>query len=833
MEIFLIPEVIQLLEILAIAVVVPVSIIFLVPAIPFFIRKLFYSVLTPKLTCMRVKIASYDETNFKTFEQFFAGIHAIKKPWWEDFQEYLGIENRISFEIVGKRGEINFYVVCPQKLAPIIEKQIYGIYQVAEIDFLPLPSIFDRGSHIVACELKQDYGPFPMLNVFDEKQDPLKTFLSTFSKLNDNEVMAFQMIVAPASNYWVRIIRRITTESNEGGMNSGIKESLDKKITKLGFHAVLRIISISDDPNRASINLENTYAALGQFNNPKVNLLKKKIIVTKQSIVRKFMYRYLNTINIHIPLADIQIFINNSLLNSEELANIYHFPNKDVDVSGVKRIDFKKTSAPSVLPNEGIVLGKNKFRDIESIIRIKDADRKRHMYILGQTGTGKSVFLFSQVLQDIYRGKGVCLLDPHGPDIEALLRKIPEHRKKDVIYFNAADFERPVGINILETQSKDPAVVEIQQNSIINNFIELLRKLYDPQNQGIVGPQFERAVRSCMQTCMVDPASTLIDVTQLLLDDKAADKFLPKIKDQELIKYWKIERAQMTEQTRSEMMGYLTSKFSKFTQDRFIRNIVAQSNSTINIPQIMDQEKILLINLSKGIIGEENAQFLGLLLVPKVLQSAMARAEKLSKGEKFPDFYLYVDEFQNFATDAFESILSEARKFGLGLTVANQYITQLSDKIKNAVFGNVGTAVFFRVGAEDAAFCKKMMDKFEEGDFQYITLGNAYIKLLIDGAPSKPFSLFVDRDLVSPFKENEEIAKEIINESRMKYGRDTATIQKEIDARYSSPAANTPVVQNVGPIPGMPPISGLPPVPGGGQPASSSSPIDDDFFADL
>ena len=219
MQIVLTPEIIQLIQIAVAVVTIPVSIIVLVPTIPFFIRKFLYPALTPKLTCMRVKIASYDETNFKNFEQFFAGIHGIKKPWWEDFQEYLGVEHRISFEIIGKRGNINFYVVCPERLAPIIEKQIYGIYQVAEIDFQPLPTVFDRGSYIKTCEIKQDYGPFPMLNVFDEKQDPLKTFLSTFSKLNDNEVLVFQMIVAPASNYWVQIIRRISTESTEGGMN--------------------------------------------------------------------------------------------------------------------------------------------------------------------------------------------------------------------------------------------------------------------------------------------------------------------------------------------------------------------------------------------------------------------------------------------------------------------------------------------------------------------------------------------------------------------------------------------------------------------------------------
>jgi len=520
-------------------------------------------------------------------------------------------------------------------------------------------------------------------------------------------------------------------------------------------------------------------------------------------------------LEIRVPLFDILLFLNNSLFNTEELSNIFHFPNKEVAVTGLKRVDFQKAAAPSVLPQEGIVLGKNKFRGLENIIRIKDQDRLRHMYILGQTGSGKSFFLFSQILQDIYRGKGVCVLDPHGPDIENLLKKIPAHREKDVIYFNAADFERPIGINVLQILAKNPESIEIQRNIIINSFIEMLRKLYDPQNQGIVGPFFERSVRNCMLTAMVDPDATLVDVVQLLMEDSAAEKYLPKITDPQVIAYWKEERAKMTDQTRSESMGYLTSKFSRFTQDKFIRNIIAQSESSINIPEIMQNQKILLINLSKGIIGAENSSFLGLLLVPKVLDAAMARAEKIRSGETFPDFYLYVDEFQNFATDAFESILSEARKFKLGMTVANQYISQLSDKIKNAVFGNVGTLTFFRVGPDDAPYGKKALEeKFEEKDFLKLKMGNAYIKLLIDGAPSSPFSLVIDKKLmVDPFKEDSEISKRIQAYSRDTYGKDAAEIEKIITERYST------VKQAAQPM--------------GGEPGEPQLKFDDDFFADL
>ena len=807
--------ILQLITMFGLFVFTPIFVLVLLPLIFFIYKKLFYSKISPKMVTLFVKIASYDETNFKSCDQLFAGLHGIKRPFYETI---FGLENRISLEIVGKSEGIFFYVTCPERIKSFVEKQIYGTYKVAEIDFIPIPKIFDRGTHNVIYELKQEMGPFTLINSFDEKTDPLKTIVSTMTKLDPNEVLAYQLIIAPAPSSWIQTVRGIIANSSKEGayLDGTYKESLEKKISKQGFYSTIRLLSISNDLNRANINIENIYSALGQFNNPKTNSLVKKFFLPQKSAIKRFILRQIDILDIHIPVAGIKLYLNNCLFNTEELSNLYHFANKDLDVTGIKRTDFKKTSAPGNIPNEGIILGKNKFRDIETLIRVKEKDRVRHMYILGQTGSGKSVFLFSQALQDIYNGEGICLLDPHGPDMEDLLSKIPPHREKDVIYFNAADFEMPIGINILEVTSKDPHVREIQQNMIINNFIELLRKLYDPQNQGIVGPQFEESVRNCMLTCMVDPESTLVDVVQLLQDEKKAEKFLPKITDQLVIDYWRKNRAQMTEQTKREMMGYLTSKFSKLTQDVFMRNIIAQSKSSINIPELMDNRKILLINLAKGKIGQENSQFLGLLLVPKILQSAMARAEKISRGETFPVFYLYVDEFQNFATDAFESILSEARKFMLGLTVANQYINQLSDKIKNAVFGNVGSTVFFRVGAEDATFCKKMMDTFEERDFQYIKMGNAYVKLLVDGAPSKPFSMVVDYEIVKAFKSDTETKKRIIETSRNTYGKSIAAIEKDIQERYADLPTDQPANQAQNP-----------------EDPELAFKFDDDFFSDL
>lgn len=798
------------------AIFIPVFFIIILPTLLFLYKKFFYGPLSPKMVTLFVKVAGYDETNFKACDQLFAGLYGIKRPF---FETIFGLENRISFEIVGKKEGIFFYVTCPERIASYVEKQIYGTYKVAEIEFMPVPKLFDRGSYTIVYELKQEMGPYTMINSFDDKQDPLKTIVSTLTKMDENELMVYQLVISPAPASWIEAVRGVLTNAaaREGvGLDPSYKESIEKKIGKQGFYSVIRLVSVSGDYNRAQINIDNTLAAFGQFNNPKTNSLVRKWFVTKRATLWKFMLRELNVLDLHIPLAGIKIFLNNSIFNTEELSNLFHFANKELDATGIKRMAFKTTSAPGNIPNEGIVLGKNRFRDVETVIRFKDDDRMRHEYIVGGSGTGKSVFLFSQVLQDIYRGKGVCVIDPHGPDIIALLEKIPPHREKDVIYFDAFDFQRPIGINLLQILAQKEENREIQKNIIINSFIEMLRKLYDPNNQGILGPFFNKHVTNVMLTAMVDPTATLVDVVQLLQDDKAAEKYLPKITDPQIIDYWKIERAGMTEQTRAEAIGYLTSKFSRFTQDKFLRNIVAQSESAINIPQIMDEQKILLVNLSKGDIGEENAQFLGLLLVPKILDAAMARSEKIRSGQAFHEFFLYVDEFQNFATEKFESILSEARKFKLGLTIANQFFGQLTEKIRKSVLANAGTLVFFRVGPEDAAVCKTAMDSFEEKDFQYVSKGNAYVKLLIDGAPSKPFSLHVDLKLVNPFEANKEMAQRIMEYSRNTYGKDATEIEKYINEKYRSQSSTGK--------------TDTPPQNESGTPAAK---FDDDFFADL
>jgi hypothetical protein len=764
----------------------PALILFSIYYFFFIYKKIFYFFMSPKLVQLYVRISGADETAFKNCEKLFSGIHGMRQ---NIFEQIFFIQNRFSFEILSRKDGIFFYVVVPKKYAANMEKQIYGIYENAEIEYQPLSHPFDRGTYNLAYELKQTGSKFLPIKLFEEKQEPLNTVLSTMSKMEPQDSMMIQIVISPAPVTWIWAARRILSSGDNKENYTpppGFKEGLEKKISSPLFYSQIRLLSVSDNLVRAQINLDNLLSTFNQYNDPKGNSFNKKILVTNSGIIRNLLMRYINTFDFYIPLLDVKLFCNNLILNCEEMANLYHFGNKNIQVPGVKNIDYKKSPPPGQISDSGIILGVNKFRDVKTLIRISDEDRLRHTYILGQTGTGKSVFLFSQALQDIVRGKGVCILDPHGKDANDLLMKIPKHREKDVIYFKASDVERPFGINVLEAEN------EHQRNNVVNYFIELLKKLYDPHNQGFAGPQFEQAVRSSMMTCIVDPEATLVDVVEVIRDPEKAEKYLDKVKDPDVISYWRNQIANTTAQVRAEQLGYFISKFTKFTSDTFMRNIIAQPKSSINIPKIMDEQKILIINLDKGNpnIGEENAKFLGLLLVPKITYSALARTTKIEKGESFEPFYFYVDEFQNFATDSFNTILSEARKFKLSLTVANQYISQLNDEIKGAVFGNVGTTVFFRVGAEDATFCTKVFggeeqSPFKEGDFAYLDKGNCYVKLLVNGQPTKPFYMNIDMKMMMPFEDDPQTAKRIIENSRNQYGRSVDGITDFIQKRFN------------------------------------------------
>jgi len=398
------------------------------------------------------------------------------------------------------------------------------------------------------------------------------------------------------------------------------------------------------------------------------------------------------------------------------------------------------------------------------------------MYTIWQTGSGKSEFLKHMAYQDIINGEGLAFIDPHGETVEDLLAMVPKERAEDVVYFNPSDYDRPMGINILEADTEE------QKHQAINSFISLLYKLYDPNRTGMVGPQLERAVRNVMLTAMSEPGNTLIEVLKLLTNPKFAEKKIPLIDDPMVKSYWTEQIAQTSDAQKSETLGYFVSKFDRFVTEKLMRNIIGQSRSAFKFRDIMDNKKIFLANLSKGKIGEENSTFLGLLLVPRILVAAMSRAEL--KPEDRKDFYLYVDEFQNFSTPDFAEILAEARKYRLNLIVANQYIAQIQEDIRNAVFGNVGTMCSFRIGADDAEYMEKQFDPvFSQRDLINLGIGEVSTRLLIEGQPSRPFSFKTDWEIIKNLPRNEKVGEVIKEISRLKYGRDRRVIESEIAVR--------------------------------------------------
>lgn len=399
------------------------------------------------------------------------------------------------------------------------------------------------------------------------------------------------------------------------------------------------------------------------------------------------------------------------------------------------------------------------------------------MYIIGKTGTGKTEFLKQMIMQDIKNGEGVGVVDPHGDLIEDILQLVPPERAEDVILFDPSDVARPMGFNMLEAAS------EQQRHLVVSSIIGLMYKLFDPNKTGIIGPRFEHAIRNAMLTVMYTPGATFIEVVRALTDATFVQQLLPRVEDPIIRRYWTDQIAQTSDFHKSEVLDYIVSKFGRFVTNKLVRNIVGQSSSSFDFRQVMDGGKIVLINLSKGKIGEENSSFLGLVLVPKILISAMSRQDMPMDQRR--DFFLYVDEFQNFATPDFAQILSEARKYRLNLTVANQFIGQMEEEVKNAIFGNVGTLAAFRVGVTDANYLQhEFQPTFNEADLINIDRFNCYMRTVVKGEPIPPFSLDTTKDMEKEKALMNPRVSELIKElSRLKYGKDVAVVEQVIGQR--------------------------------------------------
>ncbi len=721
---------------------------------------------------LKVLLPKDNEIKIDAAEQMFAALYSLKN---EGFTSLLRSEEHFTFEVVALKENIAFYVTTPADLKDLIEKQIYGAYPSAEIEEVDEYNIFSSGGKVAFASLTLASPTFYPIKVYkDLPTDGLSLITSALSKMDDGEGAVMQFCLQPASSSWqaageryVANTKKKESDPEKASYTHDPKklDAIDTKAGKPGFLISLRIVVNSTDARRANSHLNNIIGAFAQFSSP-TNSFKKGSILFKQLFMIDFIYRYM-------PLFNRGTFV----LNSEELATVLHFPNKTVETHHINWLKAKSAPAPSSIPTSGLRLGSSMYRGQKKEIYIAEKDRQRHMYIVGKTGTGKSEFLKDMIMQDIRAGKGLAVLDPHGELVEDILQLMPPERAEEVIYFNPSDTERPMGMNIMEAETEE------QMHFVVGSIIALMYKLYDPHKTGIIGPRFEHAIRNAMLTIMAEPGATFIELVRCLTDQKYVQELLPKVKDPVVRRYWTDQIAQTSDFHKSEVLDYIVSKFGKFITNKVMRNIIGQSQSAFNFRDVMDNGKILLVNLSKGKLGEEDAKFLGLILVPKILTAAMSRQDMPMEQRR--DFYLYVDEFQNYATDDFAVILSEARKYRLNLIVANQFVAQIEENVKNAVFGNVGSMVTFRVGVPDANFLQhEFAPTFSETDLTNIEKFHVYIKTIVSNEPVPPFSMNLTRDVDAERKMMDPKRAELIRElSRVKYGKPRDLVEQETAVR--------------------------------------------------
>ncbi len=715
-------------------------------------------------------------------------------------------------------NDIVFYVAVEEHMKDLFVKQLIGAFPTAKIEeHVGDYNIFNEfGTAIGSYAECTSNFVYPIGDGESSEQDPFTTILNSFTKIErDGEGAAIQLIIYPDPDkvankikhamgqikQGVSVSRAIDIPLSTGGVigkaftdffHSQVKggekkdvavdqkevdaaakanELMELKIAAPLVRANLRVVVSAPSKERAEAIRLSIESAFNQFIRPQSNGIKFKHAEKGrlQELLRSFTFRDVN---------DSEALI----LNTKELATIYHLPAgiSQKEAPQLKTVKASSAPAPTDLPAEGTLIGINKFRGEEHEIRLTKADRLRHLYVIGQTGAGKSVFLKSLILQDIMAGNGACFIDPHGSDVQDVLSAIPKDRIEDVIYFDPSYMERPFALNMLEYDINHPE----QKIFVVNEMLAIFKKLYSSSPESM-GPAFEQYFRNATMLVMEDPetGNTLLDIPRVLADANFRNLKLSRCKNPIVVQFWRdIATKTSGESGLQNMIPYITNKFDVFISNDIMRPIIAQEKSSFNFREIMDNKKILLVNLSKGKLGEMNANLLGLIIIGKFLMAAMSRVD--SFGTKLPDFYLYVDEFQNVATPSISAILSEARKYGLSLNIAHQFIGQLPEDIKDAVFGNVGNMVTFRVGTEDAEFLEPQYAPiFKAADIMKIENLNAYAKILINGKPVPPFNI----SLIMPPRGNPEIIEQLRNLSYLKYGRDRKTVDDAILKKYLAP----------------------------------------------
>lgn len=729
-------------------------------------------------------------SEIKYSEQLFSALLSMKAP----FVFEIAVHN------IG--SEIHFYVAVPKEKVSFATQQILGLFPHAQVQEAHEYTIFGPGSHVAGGTLSmKGKSLVPIRSYMEAEVDTFGPILSTFAKLQElGDGAALQILVEPATGSFSGSVRKAIGRVRKGeslstiqsenalteigkfvesffGSSSTKKEeehdapliddtavaALEKKISKPLLSVETRIVVAASSAEGAESALQDIAGSFGQFSGP----MRAELVLQEEKSLKNLMYKY----------AFREAGKNSMTLNTEELASFFHLPTHTTDIPRVTHSARKEVTSPSAMSHEGVLLGETTFRGDTHEVRVSEDDRRRHVYMVGQTGTGKSTLIKSMASQDIAENRGVCIIDPNGDLVDDVLGLVPMNRIDDVIVFDPSQIGQPLGLNMLEYDLDKPE----QKTFIVNEMQSIFNRLFSEET---MGPMFEQYMRNALLLLMEDAKNepaTLTEIPRIFTDTAWRNAKLSRINNQLVVNFWREEAEKAGgEGSLANITPYITSKFGNFIANDFIRPIVGQEKSAFDFRKVMDEGKILLVKLPKGKIGDINANLLGMIITGKLLMAALGRDDVEQEARR--DFYLYIDEFQNFTTDSIATILSEARKYRLNLTMAHQYLSQLTDSIKGAVFGNVGTLISFRVGSDDAkALEPHMAPNFASTDLISIENLYAIIRPLVNGQPTRAFNM----RLRLPQRGNPAIAEKLTELSRLTYGSTLAEVEEGISRRLS------------------------------------------------
>ena len=734
-----------------------------------------------------------------TMEQFYAGMHSVGIGRENKDRSHFTIE--IALSNVGEQFII--YASVPSGKAGLFEKQLLAVHTEAKIrEVSDDYNIFTEGVNTTAASYATltQHEIYPIKTYESFEHDPMNMILNAFSKLKaEGEGACIQFVICPEDDSLMKRFQLIESDLKAGhsvshaqsitkqigseflslgkelffGASKGEKKIDEKALSYLSekmkstiMATNIRIVTSAETQYRSEEILSEIESAFNQFTEAGRNSFTWKRVAGRdlEDTVHAFSYRLFDDTS-SMPF------------NLKELSTIFHFPYGIENMHQLKQAKSAIAPAPQEVSSSGVLLGVNNYRGEEKKVCITREDRMRHFYVIGQTGTGKTTILKNMIAQDIANGDGCCFIDPHGTDIQDILSYIPKERIDDVVYFDPAFTERPMGLNMLEFDARFPE----QKTFVVNELLSIFNKLFDMKTAG--GPAFEQYFRNSALLVMEHPesGSTLLEIGRVLADKAFRDMKLTHCKNPIIKQFWENAEKTTGDQSLANFVPYITNKFDVFVSNDIMRPVISQQDSVFNFRKIMDEKKILLVNLSKGRLGDINANLIGLILVGKLQMAALSRVDMF--GQPMNDFYLYIDEFQNVTTDSIASILSEARKYRLSLNIAHQYIAQLQDTIKDAVFGNVGSMAVFRVGPDDAQYLEKQFEPvFSATDIIKLENRTAYMKMLANGSPVKPFNIAT----LAPPTGTPGIADKIKELSYLKFGRPRAEVEEEIMARYKA-----------------------------------------------